>query len=286
MTISRKHISDRQPGALQAWRDGCRCYPCSGAWSEYRKRQQAEDWKPFVDAQPVRDHLAHLSAHGIGVGRVATLTGVQRTTLHGIRGACGRKRTTRVRTETADRILAIRPDMHTADAGAYIDGTGTYRRLRALAALGFPATHLAHRLGSRYGHLHLLAPSTYVRAGFARAVCRLYDELWLADPAQFGVRPSTITATRRRAEANGWPRPLEWDDDVIDDPAAEAQRVGRVEDDGERTVTPEQLEDLRWILSTVDVDVSTLAGREQVGTRLGIKAQRVEYILAKKLVAA
>jgi hypothetical protein len=31
--LSRRHISARAPGDLQAYRaDGCRCYPCADAW--------------------------------------------------------------------------------------------------------------------------------------------------------------------------------------------------------------------------------------------------------------
>jgi hypothetical protein len=59
----------------------------------------------------------------------------------------------------------------------------------------------------------------HVRAGTARAVCALYDELWDQPPPE-GTHRDKIAASRarNRAAAHGWPPPLAWDDDTIDDP--------------------------------------------------------------------
>lgn len=283
MTISRKHISDREPGDLNAYREGCRCYPCSDAWAAYHKRQMRSDWKPFVPAGPVRDHLAHLAANGIGAARVATLANTERSTVRRIRGTAGYKQSSRVRTEIAERILAIRPALELLGDGVYIDGTGTYRRLRALSALGFPATYLSRRLGAHHKRVHLFEPTPYVRAWYARAVRRLYDELSLTTPEQvdrLGLRPASVTNARNRAATLGWPRPLEWDDDLIDDPDATAQR-GEWTAPPARTVADGEVEDAMWIVQTEHPDVTSELAREHAARRLGVPVHRLEYILAK-----
>jgi hypothetical protein len=282
--INRKHISKRAAGDLQAYRqDGCRCYPCSGAWARYHKQRQHADWKPFTDAQPIRDHLAYLSANGVGMARIAELADTGRSTIEDIKGVGGKPATTRVRTDLAERILAVKPGIQTAADGAYIDATGAFRRLRALNAKGFTAQFLAQRLGLLHGQLHLSDAPRYVRASFARAVLRLYDELWLAEPEQFDFRPSSVTLARNRAAAAGWPLPAEWDDDEIDDPAAQPHRARRTDDADDRPVTKAEVEDTQWIIATLDVDVTKKAGREFAAARLGIKPARLEYIVTRKL---
>jgi hypothetical protein len=280
--VNRKHISERPPGSLEAYRRGrCRCYPCADAWGAYTKRRKASDWKPLINAQPVREHIAHLIANGVPVATIARRAGISTNGLAGIRGV-GLPPTTRVRTEIAARILAIRPEPTIIGTAGFINGTGTYRRLQALQAKGFPRRFLARRLGSHYRHLDLDRPKM-VRATFADDVRRLYDELWDANPEAFGQRPSAVTLARTRAVAAGWAIPVEWDDDTIDDPRARPHLARRTDHTAERAVTEAELEDVRWILRTVDVDIATEHGREAVADRLGIKADRLEYIVAKKL---
>jgi hypothetical protein len=279
--INRKHISKRPAGDLNAYRkDGCRCYPCSGAWGTYCKRQKASDWKPFVDARPVRDHLAYLSANGVGLRQVAKITGIARTNLQAMTEP---DRPRGVRTHLAEKILAIRPNIDTVGDRAYLDATGTYRRLQALVALGFSTHYLAQRLGWRQGSMRVVPSRPHVQGAFARAVRDLYDELWNAKPEQFGLRPAGITGARKRAAANGWALPAEWDDDEIDDPAAQPHRARRTDEADDRPVTEAELEDTQWIIATLDVDVTKKAGRDLAAARLGIKPARLEYIVARKL---
>lgn len=132
-----------------------------------------------------------------------------------------------------------------------VDATGTARRLRALAAIGWPMLTLSRRLGgaTREYAGQIVNNRQRVRTRTATAVANLYDELSMT------LGPSQ--RTRNAAKAKGWPPPLAWDDETIDDPSARpytkaaASRVG-VDDVA-----------VRRILDGQPVD-STRAEREEV----------------------
>jgi transcriptional regulator with XRE-family HTH domain len=102
----------------------------------------------------------------------------------------------------------------------YIDVTGTSRRLRALAALGWSREDLAEQLGCspqlverhRTGRLQRLHVSA------ARRYKDLYERL------QGTPGPSAVA--RAHAARAGWAPPLAWDDDALDDPTAQPTGVG------------------------------------------------------------
>ena len=223
-TLNREHIGPRLPGTYAAYKiDGCRCYPCSAAQSAYWDTQQraiaAGTWRPFVDAREVREHLAVLSANGIGWRHAARLAGLSTSTvsklLHGTRD---RAPSTKVRTSTAEALLALRPSIGVAADHAVVDGTGFRRRLQALIARGFTRTYLAARLGMTPANLRLTSPR--VLAKTHRAACDLYDELWNRDPVASGIAAHRARRAREYAAARGWPPPAAWDDEAIDDPRA------------------------------------------------------------------
>lgn len=95
------------------------------------------------------------------------------------------------------------------------DGTGTRRRLRALQAIGWPLQSIAEQLG--YTDQGALTPILYrqkqIEIGTAQRIATLYDRLSMTPG------PSRrVTAIARR---RGWPPPLAWDGDTIDDPYAQ-----------------------------------------------------------------
>jgi arginyl-tRNA--protein-N-Asp/Glu arginylyltransferase len=91
----------------------CRCAACRRANSDYQtmreKRKAYEAWgdiKPaLVPADEVREHLAFLSEVGVGLRQVHRVTGIHRSTLQKLK-----RKSARVRYETADRILAVSSD--------------------------------------------------------------------------------------------------------------------------------------------------------------------------------
>jgi transcriptional regulator with XRE-family HTH domain len=98
-----------------------------------------------------------------------------------------------------------------------IDGTGTNRRLQALAALGWSQSELASRLGFTFQNVSRLATEARVNRDTAAKVRALYDEL--------SMTPGPSVRAQREAQRKGWPVPLAWDDDKIDDPAARPSKM-------------------------------------------------------------
>ncbi|MFM9373305.1 hypothetical protein [Streptomyces sp. Da 82-17] len=208
--------------------DRCRCEPCRTANRQaenHRYRQQAYGrWQPYVDARPARAHVRMLMEYGLGWKRIADLAGVGRGTVEKLLyGAAhrGMEPSKRVRPETATRLLAVRPVGERLGGAVLVDATGTSRRLRALVAAGWPQAQLAARLGVQAGNFGKSLRSEQVLAATERAVRKLYDELWRADPREHGVTEQAYRRARNHARSHGWAPVGAWDDDTIDDPASE-----------------------------------------------------------------
>ncbi|MFC5268432.1 hypothetical protein ACFPJ1_40535 [Kribbella qitaiheensis] len=95
----------------------------------------------------------------------------------------------------------------------HIDATGTQRRIRALMRIGWRYRDLENWLGvGKTLHNLNLASTKSVHVDSAKRVVAVYNAL--------SMTPGPSEKTRRLAEAWGWPSPLAWDDDTIDDPKA------------------------------------------------------------------
>lgn len=220
--------------------DGCGCGACHDAERQYANRRYRlmayGRWQPYVDAQPVREHVATLQAFGLGWMTIAAISGVPRGSVSKLiygdsrRGMAPSKR---VRPFTAAAILAIEPTMDALADGAMVDGCGTRRRVQALVAVGWAQNRLAEHLGMDRASLNRsLRGSSPVRCGTARAVRSLYDELWDQPPPEATHRDK-ISASRARnyARERGWLPPQAWDDDLLDltDAELEAEIARRVD---------------------------------------------------------
>lgn len=97
---------------------------------------------------------------------------------------------------------------------AYIDSTGTTRRLQALGAIAHSARELAARLDEREArvHVHRRGEVPRVHVEFAAKVDRLYEQLQ--------GTPGDSEQARAWAKQQEWKPPLLWEDDTIDDPQA------------------------------------------------------------------
>lgn len=93
-----------------------------------------------------------------------------------------------------------------------VPALGSQRRLRALAAIGYPARMLDDLNGGPSGWTSQIMLRKWVRATTRDQVTALYDRL--------GMTPGPSRLSAMRAAAKGWPPPLAWDDETIDDPAA------------------------------------------------------------------
>lgn len=100
---------------------------------------------------------------------------------------------------------------------ACIDPTGTIRRMRALAAIGWPLIEQARRFGWNSAPSRLVRGKTQVTRELAARVAALYEELKDV--------PGPSAKVRDHAARKGWPTPAEWDmgGGDIDDPAADAR---------------------------------------------------------------
>jgi transcriptional regulator with XRE-family HTH domain len=194
-------------------RGGCRCQDCRDATAAYQRRYRrecaqrrwgaAESW--LVGAQPVREHIAMLRAHGLGWQRIATLAEVPRVTVSRLSGHGDPRRPQRRLARTsAERILAVTID--DAAGRALVPSGPTVRRLQALAAAGWTLQALADRLGVWRQHVSVVQSGDreLVRADTARAVARVYRDLHMT--------PGPNRHTAARARRRGWLPPLAWDD--------------------------------------------------------------------------
>lgn len=200
---------------------GCLCPSC-GHHRELRRasnrrarerRRRGESC--YGDYDAVAAHLRALVDAGCALRWIADAAGVRPETVSDL--FHGRRR--RVYAETAAALLPVRPRRAARAAArrdhALIPALGTVRRLRALAAKGHPLYRVAERTGVAYSHARLLArgKQPLVTTPVARAIAKVYDELWNVD--------GHSARTRNRARAKGWVPPLAWDDDTIDNPQAE-----------------------------------------------------------------
>lgn len=210
--------------------DRCRCLPCCHAASVYeqaRKKRNAYGRSNLVDADPVRQHVAALTAAGIGLKRIVSVSGVPQGALwklmYGKKNADGTMRPSkRVTKQTADKLLALNPaDPALLAQGAKVDSTGAARRLQALTCLGWSVNRLAAMSGIDRQVLDQALHGGQVVAAHTRSIAALYDSLWdRPAPADDHRERISVSRTRNRAKAAGWASPLAWDDDTIDDPAA------------------------------------------------------------------
>lgn len=201
--------------------DRCRCLPCAAAASRYettRTRRNAYGRSNIVDSAPVRLHLQQLAGAGLGRRQIAAQSGVAASSIQKIQS--GRDRIQKI---TAAKILAVPlPLLDDLAPHALVPTIGSTRRIRALATLGWSAARLAAELGVNRQRLDRLSTADTTSAETAVMIETLYDRLWCT-PAPCSTPADRAAATRTRDEAarRGWSKPLEWDDDTIDDPAAE-----------------------------------------------------------------
>lgn len=208
-----KHTHDHPPCATCYQARTCRCNECKLAQRRYRKRRQYEvdhGVERLVDAAPAREHALRLIGCGMTITAVAEAAGMHRGSLSDILRSKGRRpRTERVARAAAARILAVRFD---ADASARVDATGTVRRVRDLALLGFTSTETAKRTGlSRNAILSLR------RGEWATVRASLRDTVRDAHPvlAESGPHlspPRQRTRARLHGQRSGWVRLGYYDD--------------------------------------------------------------------------
>ena len=251
-------------------RCGCRCDACVQAKRRRGKVNRCLPGRGLVDAQEARSHVNALLDAGLTLAQIEQRSGVNRAGLYYLLGqAPGRPAARRIRATSAQAILAVRADLVGDETSGLVDSTGTRRRLQALVASGWPLYVLAGRAGLSRENIWKRLGVTPTRVSTRDAVRRLYNELWDADPIAHGIRPQSVTKARARGLREGWPPPLAWDDDTIDDPAA--RPAGMRPAHKTRGTTEAEVMDLLDMGETVDA----------IAQRLRISTSGVYQVVAR-----
>jgi transcriptional regulator with XRE-family HTH domain len=170
----------------------------------------------YVDAGPVRAHLETLRQAGLGLRRIAEITGVSRKTLNCLangRSDRGSGPSKRVSAWTAGAVLAVeipRVAHRVVAGGQIVDAIGTVRRLQSLVAFGYPRSYLAARIGMQPSNItKFFDPATLtVCASTARRVEALFAELQ--------TTPGPSQRARNEGVRRGWDVPLAWEENELD----------------------------------------------------------------------
>ena len=224
-------------------REAHRVY-CAEYW---QVRKQYTNTVKNIDPSRARAHLAKLRESGMGVDTIAQAMGIRKNTLWEI---IREQRPEGIKPDTERRILAVQP------RPAWVDSTGSVRRLRALAALGHTFDKAAAELGLHHrtvskiacGHVPTLHRET------ADRITLLFERWSMIEGPSARIKSG--------ARNKGWAPPLAWDDD-IDDPEATPMGV--------RTGARQTLDlDEWWMLVQAGEDP------ERAADRFGVTLSAVE----------
>lgn len=206
MTAARR---TRRHGTRYCYVQGCRRPECVEAERAYGRNYWRTYVRPLVHRREVPvdralEHVRRLRAAGMGNRSIALAAGVG----HHVIYTLDRPERRSVRVETERAILAV-----TFDPGLR-PAVGLQRRVRALSRLGWTGAQIAAAGGMdpRQVSYLLQCRTTDATRKTVRQVMKAYDAL--------SMRPGPSRISERRAAAKGWPPPLAWDDDTIDDPTA------------------------------------------------------------------
>ncbi|NUO36536.1 MAG: hypothetical protein HOQ27_15920 [Dermatophilaceae bacterium] len=209
---------------------------------ELRKRRAGGHIR--VDAGPAREHLRAL-AERASLSSIAAQAGLAQSTVSRLNA--GHHHT--IDPRTARAILALDDDATPPTGRSKVRAVGTMRRLRALRALGYSLRDLSRVVDvTGQGISWICAGRTHwVHADVRDRVAAAYDLLSLKlPPARTGHQRGAAFRARRRAAEQGWLPPLAYDDDTIDDPAAEPDAAAvRL---GDARTAAETAEDVEWVL--------------------------------------
>jgi hypothetical protein len=158
-------------------------------------------------------------------------------------------------------------------------GIGAQRRIRALMARAWSPEAIEHAAGLPAADARrVLADHRDISPELAAAVARAYDQLWDTElPRGTAAERAAADAHQEHAERCGWPPPMAYDDDTIDqpdgDPAPGWKRTGRT------TIPAADLaEDARWVREHGGYRHASLA---EVAVRLGVSRAALDKALER-----
>lgn len=200
-----------------------------GAYKQSRRRRlkATGQWQnPLVEAEPVRQHVRRIHAEtGMPFHAIGERIGLpHESSLQCLLwGRAPHGPSERISRQTAELVMAFWPTLDDFPDGSLIDGTGTRRRVEALAVQGWSRNWVGRQIGIRPENFCAALLKGRVTARLARSVVAVYDQWWNQDPLDHGLNRNPVARTRAGARRAGWHGPLAWDDDTIDDPQAVPQ---------------------------------------------------------------
>lgn len=202
----RRAMGDRRTG-----RPRCHCDTCRMTERRYEKRRHflaVSGRSILVDSAPAREHLTMLREAGDSLTGIAERYSLSRYTLHKI--SCGLW--PRINAATEAKILAIHPGTATDDHRS-VSAVGARRRVRALMAAGHSLNAIKDAVGMQHNTASVLVNGRHPTIKYELNERVKAGYLLLA-----GSRGESVRSLRR-AEREGWPDPVWWEDmGRIDDP--------------------------------------------------------------------
>jgi hypothetical protein len=244
----------------------CTCTPCVEALRrQHRERQTLRQlgYPGKVSAAAAVHHLNLLVEAGMTQSQIVKATGISQGSLGRLRKPGGEKAV--ILASTQARVLAVPvPSVGQRSPGeARVDGTGTRRRLRALARAGWSSPFLSEHTPVSRDELRRLLRWERVTVGNRARVVVLYE--LLKDV------PGPSRKARERAASKGWWLPSAWDGLDMDDPAVSPASVT-----APAVVRPLVVaEDAEFIRRTTGV------GDDLVAERLGISVKSLQKNLQR-----
>lgn len=209
-------------GDARRYRRGCRCRACTTAVTKQNQRiLYLRKTGRGLTTTPDRaaNHLAALRAAGTPDQYTIQQAGIAPDLLYRIA-----RRRGSIHRSTENRLLAVKPAPDGRGSGTHVPSLGTTRRLRALAADGWPAAELGRRTGKAKTfivYLQSLPEQSQVRMWVADYVRELYQQLRDLTPESEGVSATLALRARKRAASKDWSGSAYWDDDALDDATAQ-----------------------------------------------------------------
>lgn len=210
----------------------CNCLLCRVHAAELRRdifaQKAAGTWQPYVDTAAALAHVEMLHAQGMSYAHIARLARVDINAIHRMRGKyAALPASKQIRTESANRILALKAQFTRQAPDARIPNRGALRRIQALRAIGWPVNVLMEKSGLSNATFTDMPRRAWVKTSTQRAVESLYELLYDQNPAEHGVDPWIVHRGKRYAAKRRWAVPLAWTDiDTDENPNRTISRMG------------------------------------------------------------
>ncbi len=178
------------------------------AWNVAYRRDRDAGRRRYVDAAPVRARLRSMLDAGVPLRTLGRVTGLSATTVSTI--VAGTQQHVQRTTAARVRHLTL-TSLYASVSSGHVPRVGAARRVQALLALGWPHHELG-AAGITNSAQIIGAPGDLITVHRWRQVRDVYDRL--------SMTPGPSPETRGWAAKLGYPPPLAWDEESIDDPSA------------------------------------------------------------------